>query len=133
MANILQIKNILRKDNDIIFAYLYGSYAFRTIHKESDIDIAVYIKEGDLEFYLKKDNELLSTLSLISSKIDIRILNVMPLVLKFEVISEGKLLFSKDEEKRVDFETESYYRYFALKPFLEEEKEIVRQKILSYE
>ena len=85
-----------------------------------------------MKFYLKKDNELLSDTALVSSEIDLRILNVMPLVLKFKVVSEGRLLFSKDEQKRVDFETEVYNRYFELKPFLDEEKRLISEKIKAY-
>ena len=132
MEIVDRIKGILTKDEDITFAYLYGSFAWGITHKASDIDIAVYLKEGNMKFYLKKDNELLSNTALVSSKIDLRILNVMPLVLKFKVVSEGKLLFSKDEQKRVDFETEVYNRYFELKPFLDEEKRLISEKIKAY-
>ena len=132
MEILSRINSILTKDEDVAFAYLYGSFAWGITHKASDIDIAVYLKEGNMKFYLKKDNELLSNTALVSSKIDLRILNVMPLVLKFKVVSEGKLLFSKDEQKRVDFETEVYNRYFELKPFLDEEKRLISEKIKAY-
>jgi hypothetical protein len=123
---IKNIKNLLQKDKDILFAYLYGSYAAGNTHIESDIDIAVYLKEKDTTFYLKKDNEFLS-----NNRFDIRILNVMPLVLKFKVLKEGKLLFSNDEQKRIDFETEVIDRYFELKPYIDEYYELLKERILS--
>ncbi|MBI5416509.1 nucleotidyltransferase domain-containing protein [Candidatus Poribacteria bacterium] len=42
---IEQIKNVLielKKENKILLAYLFGSYAEKKQHKRSDIDIAIY-------------------------------------------------------------------------------------------
>lgn len=123
---LIDIKKLLQRDKDILFAYIYGSYPTGNIHLQSDIDIAVYLKEKDTEYYLKKDNEFL-----VNDKFDIRILNVMPLVLKFKVLKDGKLLFSNDEPKRIDFETEVIDRYFELKPYLDEYDELLKERILS--
>ena len=45
MEIVDRIKGILTKDEDITFAYLYGSFAWGITHKASDIDIAVYLKD----------------------------------------------------------------------------------------
>jgi len=39
------ISKILEKEPDIHFAYLFGSHAKKTMHKKSDIDIAVYLMQ----------------------------------------------------------------------------------------
>lgn len=128
-----KIKEFLERDKDILFAYLYGSYAADIIHPDSDIDLAVYLKEGNKEYYLKKDNEFLGNapIALGNDKIDIRILNVMPLLLKFKVIREGQLLLSQDEQKRIDFETEVMDRYFEMKPYFDEYNQILEERILG--
>lgn len=130
---IQSIKGFLEKDRDILLAYLYGSAAAGTIHPDSDIDIAVYLKEGDIEYYLKKDNEFLGNapIAIGNDKIDIRILNIMPLLLKFKVIREGRLLILKDEQKRVDFETEVMDRYFEMKPYFDEYNRILEERIVG--
>ncbi len=127
LINNKKIKNYLPKDKDILFVYLYGSYATQTVLPDSDIDIAVYLKEGNMDYYLKKDEELLGSIP--NDNIDIRILNTMPLTLKFKVIKEGKIIFSQDEQKRVDFETEIMDNYFELKPYLDEYDELFRKRI----
>lgn len=124
-----KIKKFLQKDTNILFAYLYGSYATQTALPDSDIDIAVYLKEGDMHYYLKKDEELLGSIP--NDKIDIRILNTMPLLLKFRVIKEGKVIFSQDEQKRVDFEIDVMDRYFELKPYIDEYEEFFKERITN--
>ena len=42
----------LRRNPDIIFAYLFGSYGKGRIHPLSDVDIAVYLKEN-IDFFEK--------------------------------------------------------------------------------
>lgn len=39
---LAKLKNYFANRNDIAFAFLYGSYARGTQHKNSDVDIAVY-------------------------------------------------------------------------------------------
>ena len=43
MKNIIQ-KVLKNHKNQILFAYLFGSYAQRTASQSSDIDIAVFLK-----------------------------------------------------------------------------------------
>ena len=45
MEILSRINSILTKDEDVAFAYLYGSFAWGITHKASDIDIAVYLKD----------------------------------------------------------------------------------------
>jgi len=128
-----KIKRFLEKDKDILFAYLYGSYITGITHPESDIDLAIYLKEGDTAYYLEKDNELLGNLpvALGNDKIDIRILNVIPFLLKFKIIREGQLLFSQDEQKRIDFETEVMDRYFEMKTYFDEYNQNLKERITN--
>ena len=105
----------------ILFAYLYGSYAVEQTHPFSDLDIAVYanplsIREKlDLEMSmaLKIDQTLDSEISS-----DIRILNDLPLAIAGEIITDGVLIYSKDEKTRVDYETKLRSAYFDFLPFL---------------
>ncbi len=54
------------------------------IHPESDVDIAVYLKTLSIPQYIKEENEITSKLitELHTDKVDIRILNVLPFVMK---------------------------------------------------
>jgi len=125
------IKKVLEADKDVLFAYLFGSQAAELAHFLSDIDVACYLKPGNMKYYLRKDKQLLGDLAigLHTSKIDLVILNVAPLVLKFRIISEGTVILSQDEQERVDFETAVLYRYFDLKPYLDEYYRLIHHKI----
>jgi len=77
----------LRKNRDMISIYLFGSYARGREKPFSDIDIYVVAD---------KDADRDAILSHSSKKIDISIFHDLPLSMRFRVIKEGKLLFSRD-------------------------------------
>lgn len=116
------LKEVLETDKEILFAYLYGSYIYDSIHFESDIDVAVYLMPSNMEEYIKKESKLITALitKLHLDKIDLRILNTAPFLLKYNVIKEGIFIFVRDELERVNFETKVMERFFELKPYLEE-------------
>ncbi len=117
------IKKILEKEPDVLFAYLFGSYAKGTQDEKSDIDIAIFLIDTCL---LERDPLYPSRLAIrieraLSGKkpVDIRVLNGSTLRFKSQVLRYGKLLFSKDEKRRIEFETHSLAHYYDFKPFLE--------------
>jgi len=50
------------------------------------------------------------------STFDVRILNGAPLSFRHEVIKSGRLILTKDEESRIDFETLTFSHYFDFVP-----------------
>ena len=125
------LKEALAEDGDILFAYLYGSLVFNSIHPESDIDVAVYLKPSDIKEYIKKEEELLATLitKLHNDKIDLRILNTSPFLLQYNIIKEGIPILIRDEAERVDFETRVMNRFFELKSCLNEYERMLSLRI----
>jgi hypothetical protein len=128
---IHQLRKLLQPDTDILFAYLYGSFVTDPDLLGSDIDVGVYLKHWDLNAYVKKEEQL--TVLLVSrlhnDRIDLRIINTLPLLLKYSILRDGILVFSRDERERVDFETTSMIRFFELKPSLDEYNRILSQSI----
>ena len=118
-------------EEDVLFAYLYGSYAYGVVHSESDIDVAVYLNPSDMKEYLKKEKRILSALidKIRTDIIDLGILNVLPLLLQYHVLKEGIPVVIKDEQKRIDFETKVMERFFELKPYLDEYREMLFLRI----
>ncbi len=117
------IIKVLEKESDVLFTYLFGSYAKGTQDEESDIDIAVYLKD---ESILERDPLYPSRLAIKIEKtldkrktVDVRILNDSTLRFRSQVLRYGKLLHSKDERKRIEFETYSLLHYYDFKPHLE--------------
>ena len=91
------------------------------MHPFSDLDIGVYIDDVSDIKYL----ELELSLSLeIDEKIgsgvrtEVRIINNMPLVVIGNIITEGRLIYSINENVRVDFETSVRKAYFDFLPVI---------------
>lgn len=117
------IAKILEKEPCILFAYLFGSYATGTQDEKSDVDIAIYLKD---ESILEKDPLYPSRLAIMIEKelvnkktVDLRIINGSTLRFQNQVLKFGKLLFSRDEKRRIEFEVSSLLQYLDFKPHIE--------------
>lgn len=104
------IGNILQKEKQIHFSYLHGSFLENMFR---DIDIGIYIdknlsKKKQFSYELSLEKKLQN---IVSYPVDVRILNHAPLSFSFSVIKNGIILFSKDENKRIDFETRIFSKY----------------------
>jgi len=126
-----RIKEVIKKDKEVLFAYLYGSSISQPIPFNSDVDVAIYLEPSDIKSYIRKEEEL--TISLIAKlhkdKIDLRILNVLPLLLQYNILKEGIPIFIRDESERIDFEVKVMSRFFELKPYLEEYKRMFSLRV----
>lgn len=103
--------------HDVDAAYLYGSHAWGQARPGSDIDIAVLLAEGrersSMEM-LELGRELENRAGL--KHIDVRLLNDAPLSVKGRILTEGKLLYSGNDDQRVDFEVATRGFYFDFLP-----------------
>ena len=104
------VKNVLQKEKCVLLVYLHGSFLQNEFR---DIDIGVYInktlsKKKQLSYELFLEGKLQN---IVSYPIDVRILNNAPLSFSFSVIKNGVILFSKDEDQRIDFETKIFAKY----------------------
>lgn len=126
-----RIRNALAHEDDILFAYLYGSATLTEPPSRGDVDIAIYLNPSTAEHYLRREVDLTGILisALRATNIDLRILNVLPLVLQYEVLKEGKLILCRDDLERVDFETRVMLRFFELKPYIDEYRGLLIEKI----
>jgi len=117
---INKLIHFLKKEEAILFCYLFGSRAYGKSLSRSDIDLALYLDEKKCKDLFEKRLELIAKISKILKKeADITTLNTAPPFLKYVVLKEGKLIFERDKEKRIDFELKSINEYFDFKPILE--------------
>jgi len=101
-----KLKKELEKDKSIAFSYVFGSYGRKgRVGPLSDVDVAVYLSEDRKINFWEKKLELIGIINevLKTDEVDLVILNEAPLPFQYEVIRTGKLLFSKNEGKRVKF------------------------------
>ncbi len=128
MDTINKCKDILIKYEDIIFAYIFGSYAKDNIRKDSDIDIAIYLKDSiDTYEYLDMKMKLSEALR---REVDLIILNDVTPLLKYEIYKNNILLFTNDKSIENKYKVKTLFEYNDMKRYLDlsYEKTIERLK-----
>jgi predicted nucleotidyltransferase len=124
---IRELRSKLRKSlagrSDVLVAYLYGSQAEGRASTLSDIDIGVLIRDGLAKERLWQLEEAIAAdlrRVLHTDKVDLVVLNLAPLRLRYEVIIRGEVLYSADDEARAAFESYSLRRYWDFAKYLAE-------------
>ena len=116
LLTIEKVSSHLRKKKNIIFAYIFGSYARN--EKFTDVDVGIYINKKKiqdnmtLEFKLEEEIK-----SLINFPVDVRIINHAPLSFVYQLIKEGILIVDRDISKRTDFEGIIFKKHFDFARF----------------
>lgn len=103
----------------VLFAYLYGSIAKNLRSPFSDLDIAVFTEEIDRKKALKLELSLsLAFDELLRHTIEseVRIINCLPLPVQGDIITTGVLIYCRDDNMRVEFETNLRMSYFDFLP-----------------
>ena len=111
------LKSFAQGRTDIVAIYLFGSQAQGYARRDSDVDLAVLARpEGqdffDLELKLNTQMNRLER----EHEIEALVLNRAPTAWQFEVVSTGRLLVSKDENFRTDWEVGMLNRYYDVRP-----------------
>jgi predicted nucleotidyltransferase len=105
---------------EIAAAYLYGSAVRGTATPLSDVDLGLLFREPEGSF-----RDRLATAVGIGSaiardlsgvRVDARDLDELPLAIIGAVLTDGELVVSNDEERRVAFERDTRLRYFDFLP-----------------
>lgn len=106
---VATIVSVLTLEPAVIAAYLFGSLAKDCAGPESDVDIAVLLKEQGPEF------PQLEVMSLLEKKlgrrVELIVLNRATELLKHEIRKTGQLIFERDSAGRKQFEVRSM-KYF---------------------
>ena len=125
--NSEEIKKVLEKilldKEEIVASYLYGSVIYSNFYEDIDVGLLVTdlfkpklmyeaIIAGELE---KKLKDILK----ISKPVDVRILNGRPLRFLFSILKNSKIICSRDDFKRVQFEARIMKEYLDIKPYFE--------------
>jgi len=118
----------------VVFAYLYGSYAKEQPHPFSDLDIGIFVEGLDTKACLNLE---LSLALRFDEKLDnavqseVRVLNHLSLVVKGRILGDAEVIYSRNEDKRIDFETQVRRAYFDFLPVIQHYQEAVKEKALS--
>lgn len=113
---IEQLAGALQNRDEVVFAYIYGSFAEGLAFH--DIDVGVYLSEITEE---ESTNYSLILGQMLSKElqvpVDIRVLNFAPVSFLYEVI-RGNLIFERNEEIRIRVVEQTIQRYLDLKPMI---------------
>lgn len=113
-------------------SYLYGSTVRGDNAKTSDIDIGLLKEEfkEDALYPARIAGEIKRKCNL-NQEVDIRILNNRPYRFLHQVIKNGEVITSRDENERVKFETSVIDGYIDFKPFYKQYDEKRKERLLT--
>ncbi|MBS4031212.1 MAG: nucleotidyltransferase domain-containing protein [Clostridiales bacterium] len=116
---IKQITTKLSFRPDVAFAYLHGSATGEQLI--GDIDIAIYFKHNVTQ---DQQNDITLSLSMelsheLGLPVDVQPLNQTTVGFRFHV-TEGRVLFSCDEDFRAEFVVSTWQEYHDFKPLMEQ-------------
>jgi len=127
---IEKLAGYFNKQAEIKMAYLFGSMAKGRAGRLSDVDIAIFIderlernKRNDLQ--LKILSDLIALLN--TDKIDIVVMNELPILMKYNIIKNGIIL--KDDEERAKIEAKILSEYLDRKYYIDRHTKIALKRI----
>ena len=111
---VKKLQTVFAKQNAVLLAYLFGSYARGDEGIYSDVDVAVFLREdvrGDALFEAYRELYLAICETLSTERLDLVLLNRASLSLRFTVVSQGKLIYAQNEEVLSTFEVDITRKY----------------------
>lgn len=125
------LRRFLATQEDVRFAYLFGSQARGTAHEASDVDVAVRFAspQGDLVRASLLAEGIASALRLPPDRIDVRDLDDGTPQFRFFVLRDGRCVHERDHAERIAFETRTMKDYWDLRPMLEAHGQALRERL----
>ena len=124
------LRSFLGESEDILLAFLFGSFVSKRMHRLSDVDIGILFKTvPDLETINGLTEELSSVLL---REVDLAILNHASPILKMQILKHGRLLYASDQKHFHQFFTDTVNQYDDLKQIRKAcEESILRGRIYA--
>ena len=117
MNTINKCRDILIRYDKIVFAYLFGSYTKGNIREDSDIDVAIYLKDTmDTYEYLGIKMDLSDRLK---KEVDLVVLNDATPLFKYEIYRNNILLFTNDKTIENKYKVKTLFEYNDMKRYLD--------------
>jgi predicted nucleotidyltransferase len=117
------------KSNEVVAAYVFGSYAENIARPESDIDVAIImepVSRDTLEYRLAVMEDIKRLTGLDA---DVIVLNEAPIMLQFQIIQKGKVVFERDADRRAVFVMSVAGRYYDYKRYFDYHARHLAEKI----
>jgi uncharacterized protein len=109
------LKDVLLRDDNVIFAYLFGGLAKGKVMPLSDVDIAVYLSQMEAlsEYKMRLFTDITNILG--TDEIDLVILNTAPVSISGRVLQNKQVLVDKVPFQRHAYESLTLREFFDFK------------------
>lgn len=112
-VQVQQIQSYFASQSDIVAVYLYGSFSSKQTHRQSDLDFGVLFDLPPKDHYRLGEIILgLAKLDLPTTDLDVRDINLDQSPLYLRNVTRGKIIYCRDESKRVSFEVSVMNRFY---------------------
>ncbi|NOY70673.1 MAG: hypothetical protein GXP53_14500 [Deltaproteobacteria bacterium] len=132
IKNNLKLFTDIFKTSPVLFANVYGSVAIDQAHLFSDLDIGIYVPK--LSIREKMDLEMSLSLTIDKQlkgmfQSDVRVMNDLPFAVTGQILKEGILIYCRDDEARIDYETSTRMAYFDFLPVIQHYQHMYLEQI----
>lgn len=117
------LSDILMKESNVSFAYLFGGLLKKRRNPLCDVDIAVFIKNMKKFDYLDLFGKITDVLG--TDEVDLIILNKSPISLTGRILQNRRVLFDKEPFLRHKYESINMRKYFD---FSIKEEDILKRR-----
>ncbi|MEW6245060.1 MAG: nucleotidyltransferase domain-containing protein [Bacillota bacterium] len=121
---------------EVVAAYLFGSRAEGVARRDSDADVAVLLDEsvqGSFDYRMRMADELER---LLKTSVDLVVLRNAPLLLQYQILKRGRIVFERDVDRRAVYQMRVMGRYYDYKRFFDFHskhlRETIKQRGLGY-
>lgn len=129
-----RLREILASRPEILFAFLFGSFARGRANNLSDVDVALYVDQDRMPPsgpYGYTSDLIVELRRQLKREVDVIILNEAPLILRFHVLQEGKLLFCREPAVRIHFHEKTVRTFLDFQPLLRIQAQCLRRRLES--
>lgn len=127
--DIKHLPNIFEKISYIKAVYLFGSFVSGKINRNSDLDLAILLK--DLKFRSKK-LEILTELARNGfCNVDVVFFEGRDIVLEYEAIYHNRLIYAESDFDKGTFYSNIVRKFWDFYPYLKIQREAYKRRILD--
>jgi len=116
---LIEIRNDLP---EIKLVYLFGSQVEDRVGPMSDFDLGVLIERAQFGPQVRSRLSIELAQIIKDGKIDVVLLNRVPIELAYAVIADGEILYQQDDATRVEYEARVMGLYFDYLPVLRSQR-----------
>ena len=129
---VVRLRGYFEEREEVVVAYLFGSVAGGRANKLSDVDVAILVDESlirPVRYGYRADilTDLMGRVH--TDGVDLVILNKVSPLLAHEVVRNGELIFCRNRDRRVAFETDAFRRYVDTEPLRQIQAQYLDRRI----